>query len=512
MKYFSASLIFLCLFICSCEKSAIEDKIDLLTPKEELLTASEWVYNEYFTSYDQSSARVSYKLGKPNSHLNLALNKVSFKKDRTYSEITSTGDTLKGTWQFLNGETELEVKNSSGSFRSKINVLNNINFTWHDIQRNIFARMLPSNYNQLPTISSNKLVGKTWKYSEYFTDFSLNTSRLAFKIDKPNNLIDLTKNRVTFNADGSITEIDEKGYTIPGTWKFISFGTEIGIEVNNYAGSYKSVFIYLDDSNYVWYEPNVNRYGKMTLASDGNSVVVSARAKALCSKTWQYTEYFSNYSITSNEALLSFKREKPVNNSLNLMASRDTFRLDGTYTEVNENGITINGTWQLMENETKLKVVNSGGVYTSSILQLNDTSFIWHDEARNTYGKMSPISFVQNSSINVNQLVGKTWTYYEYFTNYTTNQSKIVYKAERPANLLNLRQNTVVFNSNGSFNETNELGQTLNGTWDIINGQLQTTTSTYGSFVANLVRLDDKNLIWHNPTLNTYGKLLVKPL
>lgn len=492
----------------SCEKN-IPDPVDPTTPLEQLLTAKVWKYNEYFTQYSQQSATVSYKIGKPSNQKNLSPNRVSFKTDKTYYEVTESGDTLRGTWRFLNNETQLEVKNPTGTYLSNIIAVNSANFIWFDTQRDIYARMIPADFSQLPSVTSSKLTSKKWMYVEYFTDFSRSTTGLAYKSDKPNNLIDLSKNRVTYNADGSVTEINEKGNSVPGTWQFITVGTDIGTQVKNYVGTFQSLLVNLDDSTMVWYDPTSNRYAKMKIAPNDDGAVVSARAKLLTNKTWLYTEYFSNYSAASAE--LTYKRDKASANPTNLSANRTTFNLDGTYTEITNTGATINGTWQFLENETKLKTVYSGGTFTSEIIQLDSLNFKWYDATRNTYGKMEVSPYVPNYTINASKLTGKTWIYYEYFSNYSTAQSALIYKRERTSNALNLTQNTTVFNANGTFNELNENGQNVTGTWQIINGnQIRTDNSLGGTHIATLIALDDQNYIWYNPTTNTYGKSIVK--
>lgn len=496
-------------FLLSCEKNN-PDPVDPLTPAEQLLTAKTWKYNEYFNQYAQASAKVAYKLGKPNNQSNYTQNRVSFKSDNTYFEITQTGDTLKGTWKLLNNDTQLEVKNTTGTFLSSIVTLNSTNFIWQDTQRDVYARMIPSDFSQAPSVTDSKLAGKKWMYQEYFTDFSRPETGLAFKRDKPVNLMDLGKNRVQFNADGTVVEIDEAGNSVPGTWKFIVIGTGMGTEVTNYRGVHQAALIHLDDSTLVWYDPETNRYGKMSVAPNDGTTAVSARAKVLTGKPWIYTEYFSNYTAPSAE--LSYKRDKASANPLDLAANRVTFNLDGTFTEITPAGTTLNGTWQFLENETKVKTVSSAGTRTANILQLDDAGYVWYDAANNRYGKMVVSPYAPNYSVTASQLTGKTWIYYEYFSNYSTLQSALIYRRERSANTLNLNGNTAVFNANGTFTEITENGQTVTGTWQIVNGnQLQTQNSLGGSHVATLIMLSDKSLIWHNATVNTYAKMVVKP-
>lgn len=504
----SASLCFF-IVLLSCEKN-VSAPVDPSNPIEDVLTEKTWKYNEYFTNFSSVSAKVTFKIGKPNNQSDYGQNRVKFKLDKTYTEITQNGDTLKGTWKLLNNNTQLEVKNLTGTFLSTIIFLNSNSFIWNDEQRNIYARMLPEDFDATPSIDINKLTGKKWKYLEYFVDFALTKTALAFKIDKQNNFLDLSKNRVLFNSDGSVSEIDENGNSIPGSWKFINGGPVTGIKVNNYAGVFQSALIHLDDSSFVWYDLLNNRYAKMVVAKNETSAgVISTRTNLLCNKNWLYHEYFSNYNLPVAE--LSYKRDKATANTLNLTANRASFNQDGTYTEITANGATINGTWQFLENETKLKTVYSSGTNTSEIVQLDSTSFVWYDTTVKTYGKMR-ISSASQYTVNTSSLAGKSWIYYEYFKDYKTIQSSLVYKRERAFNNFNLGANMVVFNTDGSFNEVNENGLSFSGTWQILNGnKLYTNSVVGGANTATLIMLDNKNLIWHNETTDTYGKMVVKP-
>lgn len=504
-------LLFFFLFLLwGCKKEPQEPQES--TPPSavvQLLTAKTWKYYEYFTQYDQKSATVAYKIGKPVNQLDLSLNRVTFKTDKTYFEITQTGDTLKGTWTLSADEKRMEVKNAGGTFNSVIINLASNSFVWNDQNRDVYARMIPADYTVPTSVINSKLAGKKWMYVEYFTDYSRSASGLAFKRDKANNLMDLTRNRVLFNADGSVREIDQSGNLVPGTWSFITVGLSTATQTNNYLGTFQSILINLDDSTLVWYDQAHDRYGKMKVDTSQSTAPVSARGKLLTAKSWVYTEYFSNYTTPAAE--LSYKRDKTTNNPLNYSTYSTTFNLDGTYTETTGNGTIYNGTWQFLENETKLRTTSSSGTYTSQIIQLDSTGFIWFDADHKTFGKMQYSPGSPNYTINTTKLTEKTWIYYEYFNQYSTTQAALVYKRERDVNALDLKSNTTVFHANGTFNEYTENGQSITGTWQIINGnQLYTVNSLGTSFTSTIINLDDNSLIWYSPRENTYGKEIIK--
>lgn len=131
----------LLLGLLSCSKDNDNDKVKT---KMELLTQKTWVYDEFFTDYDESPTILSYKRGKTNNTLNFSQVAVKFNSDGTYTETSQAGGTLSGTWKFLNGETQTEVKNTSGTYTATIVNLAENNFIWQDLTRSggILAKMI----------------------------------------------------------------------------------------------------------------------------------------------------------------------------------------------------------------------------------------------------------------------------------------------------------------------------------------------------------------------------------
>lgn len=124
----------------SCNKNN-----DSPTTKLELLTSKTWKYDEYFRNYNSSPTVLYYKRGKTSNLLNLDQNRVTFKSDGSYSEITETGATLSGTWQFLNNETEVQVNNINGTFTSTIIILEDQRYYWYDSfnSNGTYGKMIP---------------------------------------------------------------------------------------------------------------------------------------------------------------------------------------------------------------------------------------------------------------------------------------------------------------------------------------------------------------------------------
>jgi len=111
----------------------------------ELLTAHTWKYDEYFRNYNSTTTALYYKRGKANNLLNMDQNRVTFHADGTYTEITETGATINGTWQFQNNETETQITNPGGTFTSKIILLDDNKYYWYDpvLSNGTFGEMIP---------------------------------------------------------------------------------------------------------------------------------------------------------------------------------------------------------------------------------------------------------------------------------------------------------------------------------------------------------------------------------
>lgn len=75
---------------------------------------------------------------------------------------------------------------------------------------------------------------------------------------------------------------------------------------------------------------------------------------------------------------------------MDLSLNKVRYNADGTYQETTENGTTISGTWKFLNGETQTEVTNVMGTFTSNVISLTETSFIWYDQSVGRYGKMIP--------------------------------------------------------------------------------------------------------------------------
>lgn len=143
---YTAFAICMSVFMISCSK----DSPSTTTPttiktKKELLTANTWLYDEYFRNYNTSNTVLYYKKDKGNNLINLSSNRVTYKADGTYTEITETGATLNGTWTFLNNETQVQVTNSYGTYTSTIMLLDATHYNWLDqtASNGTYGKLIP---------------------------------------------------------------------------------------------------------------------------------------------------------------------------------------------------------------------------------------------------------------------------------------------------------------------------------------------------------------------------------
>ena len=232
----------------------------------QLLTSQIWVYYEYFDYFDSVQASLVWKRNPLKDSLNLALNQVKFNADSTYWEIDQNGDTLKGEWQYTDGEKGMVVYNSEGSFPSTIQVLTSQRFEWLGSwagNNRTYGVMVPKNQTIDSTGDRMTLItAHTWVYQEYFYNFGQAVPSLVWKGNLSKPLFNLSLAWVKFNTDGTYSEADQNGTLYDGTWTFTN--GQSGTQVNNILGTFNSNIVLLDSTRFEWYD-GVNHYGEMVL-------------------------------------------------------------------------------------------------------------------------------------------------------------------------------------------------------------------------------------------------------
>ncbi|HVZ55428.1 MAG TPA: hypothetical protein VG870_02110 [Chitinophagaceae bacterium] len=97
-----------------------------------------------------------------------------------------------------------------------------------------------------------------------------------------------------------------------------------------------------------------------------------SKTRLLTAHTWIYQAYYTKYN-TADPGLV-YQRGGNTN-SLDLSANKVNSYIDGSYSEEDEHGHDLTGTWQFINNQTQTVVYNSYGTYTPDILRLDDTHY-----------------------------------------------------------------------------------------------------------------------------------------
>lgn len=108
-------------------------------------------------------------------------------------------------------------------------------------------------------------------------------------------------------------------------------------------------------------------------------------------------------------------------------------------------------------------------------------------------------------------LTSKTWIYDEYFREYNSSNTVLVYKRGKSNNSFNLNLNKITFRPDGTYTETTETGTVLNGTWSFKDNETKTeVVNVAGTFTSNIILLDENHYHWFIPTASngTFAKLI----
>src|SRR5581483_1986712 len=113
---------------------------------------------------------------------------------------------------------------------STIEALTSNRYEWLDTAGSNYGIMVPQ--NQVIDTTGGRLsllTSKTWVYTEYFTNFSQPVPSLVWKSNKANSPLNLSRNVVKFNTDGTYWEIDQNGTSYTGSWAFLNNQTQVWV-------------------------------------------------------------------------------------------------------------------------------------------------------------------------------------------------------------------------------------------------------------------------------------------
>jgi hypothetical protein len=235
--------------------------------------------------------------------------------------------------------------------------------------------------NRVSSTKSDLLTGQTWVYYEYFKKFNSIQTGLVWKTNRSANDLNLASNKVTFYPNGNYTEIDQYGNTYNGSWIFLN--NEADVQVTSSQGTFTSTIQELTSNKYEWLD-TAGHYGVMI----PDSLVIDTtggKLALLTSQPWVYTEYFSNFSLST--PTLRWKTNK-ANSPLNLATNWVKYNTDGTYSEIDQNGISYTGNWTFLNNQTQVQTTSSQGTFVSTIKVLTTERYEWLSSLGSAYGEM----------------------------------------------------------------------------------------------------------------------------
>lgn len=226
----------------------------------------------------------------------------------------------------------------------------------------------------------------------------------------------------------------------------------------------------------------------------------------LTGKTWVYYEYFTGFN--NNPTNLVWKTNRN-SNSLNLALNEVQYFPNGTYTEIDQNGTTYNGNWTFLNNQTEVQVVNSLGTFVSTIQTLTSDRYEWL-QSNGNYGIMVPQNqVIDTTGGRLQLLTSQPWVYTEYFNNFSQPVPSLVWKPNKANSPLNLSLNQVKFETNGTYSETDQNGNTFNGNWTFLNNQTQLQVSnSQGTFTSTIEVLGTDRFEWQDVNGVTYGEMV----
>lgn len=105
-------------------------------------------------------------------------------------------------------------------------------------------------------------------------------------------------------------------------------------------------------------------------------------------------------------------------------------------------------------------------------------------------------------------LTDTIWRYYEYYKNFQTSGSTLIWKSNRSVNTLDLHLNKVKFNKDGSYWEITEKGDSLKGTWHFTNNETQIVVNSTTTFTSDIRVLTANQFEWEVVNGTTYGVMM----
>jgi hypothetical protein len=105
-------------------------------------------------------------------------------------------------------------------------------------------------------------------------------------------------------------------------------------------------------------------------------------------------------------------------------------------------------------------------------------------------------------------LTAQPWVYSEYFNNFNLTDPSLVWKPNKANSPLNLSQNVVKFNNDGSYWEIDQNGTTFTGTWIFLSNMTQVQVfNNLGTFISTIKVLNNDRYEWLSTNGVAYGEM-----
>lgn len=116
---------------------------------------------------------------------------------------------------------------------------------------------------------------------------------------------------------------------------------------------------------------------------DVSKPVDLTKTEMLTANTWVYAEFYQNWQQPSQ--LLAYKKGR-ASNTIDYSLNRVKFFKDGSFEEIQNNGVFRAGIWQFQNNETQISTGSMSYTNNVTVIKLTADSLIWHDVANKSYG------------------------------------------------------------------------------------------------------------------------------
>ncbi len=106
-------------------------------------------------------------------------------------------------------------------------------------------------------------------------------------------------------------------------------------------------------------------------------------------------------------------------------------------------------------------------------------------------------------------LTSKTWVYDLYITRFNATNSIYQYKKGKPYNALNLTNDWIKFEKDGTYSRKDYQGANKTGTWKFVNDETGVSTTEDNVTHTNTIKVLTKDRYsWYDPADDAYGEMI----